>query len=1218
MITVRSLIENDQVIGPPPPSSSAPALSVVLRADASAPGLLHAAVEGLCRPDGLAETIVILEGTPDMRRDIMALARWCADHGCRVIVGSAPYHLPALRFNQGILCSRAPRILLIDVTEPAPAPNVELIAACSRDASPDSVLVFINPADEHRMVAVPGAHQTPWVDMLFKGYRFPLQNLVFPASAFRAHGLLDPHVLVASHFDQDFLLRICRHLPFSKVVHPEGEPGLRQTRWPDIVQAWFDIDRRALLQPAIILDYALDEVPSAGRTLPRSLEWRAYLEHVLPYVHRHGAYLPDVPGRPAHSVPARTQQILAIKTNYYETLVDVGFRNYDVFAQGRYGFKSTYAYFLQMPAHLERHYDAVLLIRTIDQLTYQLASDCVRDGPPVGYALDDDLIRMYEYEGEFAAFRPGHPAYEHMLRLLRTVDAVLSSSDAIRDSVRPLNPRLVHYEGSLLPEYLPDSRTERSARFRFGYAGGGYRRREMQMLWPAIERLCRELGDQVEFQFWGLEPHDLPTLLPQVSCRPFSTSYYEYLARLRSARFDAMLVPLLSEPAPNRAKAPNKLYETVAAGAVGLFSDVPSYQVVARNDLGLVVDERWEAWYEAMRRVLGMGDAGLAELRERATHFVREFYTTGAMLPVHESGFAALMFHGATRHARDPQGRPVVLFVFPVMTGVGGGEVLLRRRILLARSAGIAPVALLPAVTKATDTLGKFCAEYLAPERIPYDFAWYQPYLLTPPRERIEPHPDEVASILDVLEKRRPALVHSGGFIPAVGAACAKLNLPHVVSHYLVDDDYEWPQGSLGYRHCDLVQSDSIRYAKKWGALFECEWFCSRDSVPEELFELGFARLYGARAAGGDPRPLRMGVVGTLIPRKSQLEVIRAFGLLADAPPDCELSMWGSEETDPEYASACRAEVERLGLRHHVRFHGHHASVSEIYADLDVLISASAAESFPNSIKEGTAAGALVVATLAGGIGELIQDGMNGVVSSSPSPEHIARAIRRAMALGEDARRRIRSSAFSMARREFHPRRALADLLTMYNQALDLHQAAGAEERLGRKQPERVRTTPGTRAAGHEPSSLPARVSMVGTPGRHHRLSGSLQYRVSVDRDGWSGLDVLVATDGQPPSGRLSLRIMSEAGEPLREGVVDLADLEGNGWARFRFGVIRNSGGMRVRVRLEIQGQQGKGKVSIVEDRDRESLLGRLAPRAVSAAGVQIVRGHLHCRLRYT
>src|SRR5260370_37976584 len=77
-----------------------------------------------------------------------------------------------------------------------------------------------------------------------------------------------------------------------------------------------------------------------------------------------------------------------------------------------------------------------------------------------------------------------------------------------------------------------------------------------------------------------------------------------------------------------------------------------------------------------------------------------------------------------------------------------------------------------------------------------------------------------------------------------------------------------------------------------------------------------------------------------------------------------------------------------------VVFAGWSDDVASIFAELDLLVIASSwVEANPRVIIEAFSAGVPVVSYPAGGIPELIEDGVTGVLTSSATPESLAEAI---------------------------------------------------------------------------------------------------------------------------------------------------------------------------------------------------------------------------------
>jgi glycosyltransferase involved in cell wall biosynthesis len=83
-----------------------------------------------------------------------------------------------------------------------------------------------------------------------------------------------------------------------------------------------------------------------------------------------------------------------------------------------------------------------------------------------------------------------------------------------------------------------------------------------------------------------------------------------------------------------------------------------------------------------------------------------------------------------------------------------------------------------------------------------------------------------------------------------------------------------------------------------------------------------------------------------------------------------------------------------LGLTDNVYFTGFRSDIPEILTAIDVLVhSSTEPEPFATAIIEGMMAGCPVVAIKAGGMPEMIQDGVTGLLVPPRDPEAMAQAI---------------------------------------------------------------------------------------------------------------------------------------------------------------------------------------------------------------------------------
>jgi glycosyltransferase involved in cell wall biosynthesis len=115
-----------------------------------------------------------------------------------------------------------------------------------------------------------------------------------------------------------------------------------------------------------------------------------------------------------------------------------------------------------------------------------------------------------------------------------------------------------------------------------------------------------------------------------------------------------------------------------------------------------------------------------------------------------------------------------------------------------------------------------------------------------------------------------------------------------------------------------------------------------------------------------------------------------------------------------------RARIEaaaaRLGLDGRARFLGAQPRrvVFELLRAADAALLSSSWENFPHVVVEALAVGTPVLATDAGGVAEILEDGRNGLLVPPHDPEALAGAIRRYFADGE-LRARLREGAVASA-----------------------------------------------------------------------------------------------------------------------------------------------------------------------------------------------------------
>jgi glycosyltransferase involved in cell wall biosynthesis len=143
------------------------------------------------------------------------------------------------------------------------------------------------------------------------------------------------------------------------------------------------------------------------------------------------------------------------------------------------------------------------------------------------------------------------------------------------------------------------------------------------------------------------------------------------------------------------------------------------------------------------------------------------------------------------------------------------------------------------------------------------------------------------------------------------------------------------------------------------------------------------------------------GSLGRILPRKGFIELVRATRIVIDrlAPEQrarCRFVVLGDTPQDmqPDHLEECRALVRQLGLGEHVHFLGFRPEVRPYVADFDVSIVPSVYEDpLPRAVLESMAMSKPVIAFDVGGMGEMIEDGVEGRLLRGRPPDIEALAM---------------------------------------------------------------------------------------------------------------------------------------------------------------------------------------------------------------------------------
>lgn len=173
------------------------------------------------------------------------------------------------------------------------------------------------------------------------------------------------------------------------------------------------------------------------------------------------------------------------------------------------------------------------------------------------------------------------------------------------------------------------------------------------------------------------------------------------------------------------------------------------------------------------------------------------------------------------------------------------------------------------------------------------------------------------------------------------------------------------------------------------------------NGIAPEIFSAGTGREYLERLAGIPPGRVIVGTVARLAPQKGLQHLIRAASLLAAGNSKAVFVIVG----DGPLREDLKSQVRMLNLEDRFFFTGQRQDVHRLMSCFDLFVLPSLTEGLPLTILEAMAAGRPVVATRVGGIPEVVEDGVSGLLVEPGDAGGLARAVAFLAGSGEVAQR---------------------------------------------------------------------------------------------------------------------------------------------------------------------------------------------------------------------
>ncbi len=175
-----------------------------------------------------------------------------------------------------------------------------------------------------------------------------------------------------------------------------------------------------------------------------------------------------------------------------------------------------------------------------------------------------------------------------------------------------------------------------------------------------------------------------------------------------------------------------------------------------------------------------------------------------------------------------------------------------------------------------------------------------------------------------------------------------------------------------------------------------------------------------------------VGNVAALVPHKGQRYLVDAAHLVVQQMPDARFVILG----DGELREHLEKQVREHHLEKHVLLPGFRMDVLGCIKGFDLFAMSSVTEGLGTSLLDAMACSRPIVATRAGGIPEIVEDGINGLLVPPRDARALADAILRALG-DDDMRARIGAAGYARVTERFTVERMVAGTAAVYQRIVN-------------------------------------------------------------------------------------------------------------------------------------------------------------------------------------
>jgi glycosyltransferase involved in cell wall biosynthesis len=177
-----------------------------------------------------------------------------------------------------------------------------------------------------------------------------------------------------------------------------------------------------------------------------------------------------------------------------------------------------------------------------------------------------------------------------------------------------------------------------------------------------------------------------------------------------------------------------------------------------------------------------------------------------------------------------------------------------------------------------------------------------------------------------------------------------------------------------------------------------------------------------------------VGNVAALVPHKGQRYLVDAAHLVVQSVPDARFIILGEGELREPF----ERQIREHHLEKHVFLPGFRTDVLGCIKRFDLFVMSSITEGLGTSLLDAMACSRAIVATEAGGIPEVVEPGVTGLLVPPRDPRRMAEAII-ALLKDEPRRRHMGEAGFARVSQRFTVERMVAETAAVYARVAGRH-----------------------------------------------------------------------------------------------------------------------------------------------------------------------------------